>query len=477
MGQVCGRKERRQPPPLEERPAARPSLQAELQTMVLQGSQVQPQSELTGRRRSLLIGINYHGQPVELQGCTNALAALRPVLAQLGFADDLEQMRVLADDGRAAEPTRENMTDALRWLVEGVQCGDALFLMYCGHGGREFDDKGSEMHVESLLPVDYRTAGKINDQELFDLLVRPLPGGVKLFCLLDCCHSAGALNLPYLFTATERNIFDANLDVTQMAMNHSWTKSMAQWEAPLSLTDLTGGNPAMGLGLWNLWKAYGEQPPGDDKLRSKTEEAQNANLDVGEIICISAYHSDHTAACCQPVVNGTEGWHRTGCRSPPISDPKAARSGGMLTSVFTKEMQKPPQDRAFTYLDMLWQIRSEFDFHGYSMVPQLSTSLLVELKQPAALTRITLPAAQGSAAQHGVDGFVKNIVSKPAGREMVYTARAPDGSRPWAGFRSEDLAPIAQAVQERSSAPPRAVRFASADHVEHIQEWSSTPDS
>ena len=34
-------------------------------------------------------------------------------------------------------PTRTNIEDGFRWLVEGARAGDALFLYFSGHGGRE----------------------------------------------------------------------------------------------------------------------------------------------------------------------------------------------------------------------------------------------------------------------------------------------------------------------------------------------------
>merc|ERR1712216_65892 len=48
---------------------------------------------------------------------------------------------------------------------------------------------------ECLVPSDSKSSGFITDDELKEKLVDPLPKGVFLFILLDCCHS-GNLDLP-----------------------------------------------------------------------------------------------------------------------------------------------------------------------------------------------------------------------------------------------------------------------------------------
>ncbi|CAE7892569.1 MCA1, partial [Symbiodinium necroappetens] len=89
----------------------------------------------------------------------------------------------------------------LDWLVAEAQPGDALLLHYSGHGGREPAEEGG--YHETLVPLDFETAGMLRDTELFERLVKRLPEGCRLTCILDSCHSAGALNLPYIFVGTE----------------------------------------------------------------------------------------------------------------------------------------------------------------------------------------------------------------------------------------------------------------------------------
>jgi hypothetical protein len=68
-----------------------------------------------------------------------------------------------------------------------------------GHGSQQTDYSGDELDGsdETILPTDYESAGQIVDDELNDLLVKPLLPGVTLHALMDCCHSGTVLDLPY----------------------------------------------------------------------------------------------------------------------------------------------------------------------------------------------------------------------------------------------------------------------------------------
>jgi hypothetical protein len=163
-------------------------------------------SSLAGKKRALLIGINYVGSAVALRGCINDVANIKAfVSSKFGFPTDAQQMRVLTDEQADASlrPTRANIIAGIQWLREGAASGDSLFLHYSGHGATQADegpvfDEPTGMD-ETLVPLDYETAGMITDDEIHEILLAPLAPGVRLTCITDCCHSGSILDLPYTY--------------------------------------------------------------------------------------------------------------------------------------------------------------------------------------------------------------------------------------------------------------------------------------
>ena len=62
-------------------------------------------------------------------------------------------------------------------------------------------NKTADGYDETLVPLDYQSAGQIRDDDLFNTLVGPMKKGVQLTCIMDCCHSGTILDLPYVFKA------------------------------------------------------------------------------------------------------------------------------------------------------------------------------------------------------------------------------------------------------------------------------------
>ncbi|KAJ3885213.1 peptidase C14, caspase domain-containing protein [Lentinula edodes] len=134
-------------------------------------------SRCTGRKKALCIGVNYRGEPHELRGCINDAKDMRRFLIKHhGYKS--EDIVLLTDDNPnpRSQPTRRNMIEAMRWLVQSARCHDSLFFHYSGHGGQTKDLDGDEVDGmdEVIFPVDFQQKGHIVDD------VRPLPAGCRL---------------------------------------------------------------------------------------------------------------------------------------------------------------------------------------------------------------------------------------------------------------------------------------------------------
>eukprot|EP00760_Papus_ankaliazontas_P009379 PhM_4_TR14060/c0_g1_i1/m.9976 len=158
----------------------------------------------TARRRALIIGVTYRGMPEQLDSCTNDARAMHAFLKSRGFQG--HEITMLVEDAPHADlqPTRANIIQALQWLVRGAAPGDSLFFYFAGHGMQVPDLDGDEDDGldETVLPMDFKAAGHISDDDLFAMIVRPLPPGCRLTAVMDCCHSGTGLDLPFAFKGT-----------------------------------------------------------------------------------------------------------------------------------------------------------------------------------------------------------------------------------------------------------------------------------
>ncbi|CAN6346328.1 unnamed protein product [Urochloa humidicola] len=149
-----------------------------------------------GRKRAVLVGINYVGREdelVELKGCLNDVSRMRRCLVER-FGFDGADIRVLADaDPSTPPPTGANIRRELERLVGDARPGDTLFFHYSGHGVRlpsetgEDDDTGYD---ECIVPCD---GNLIKDQDFKELMAK-VPDGCLFTIVSDSCHSGGLID-------------------------------------------------------------------------------------------------------------------------------------------------------------------------------------------------------------------------------------------------------------------------------------------
>jgi hypothetical protein len=289
-------------------------------------------SNCSGKRKALLIGINYFGQDGELRGCINDVHNVSAFLVEK-YGYKREDMVILTDDqpNPAMQPTRANIIRAMGWLVNGAQANDALFLHYSGHGGQTEDEDGDEDdgYDEVIYPVDFKDAGHIVDDEIHFRVVKPLVQGVRLTAIFDSCHSATVMDLPYVY-GTKGQLKEPNLakeagEGLLSAISAYATGNMAGV-----------GSAVMGFAksAWNGNEAY--------------EHTKDTRTSPADVIMWSGSKDDQTSA--DATIN--------------------SKATGAMSWAFISAMKANPQQ---SYVELLNSIRDILETK-YDQKPQLSCS-------------------------------------------------------------------------------------------------------
>ncbi|KAN0136668.1 Caspase domain containing protein [Lactarius tabidus] len=163
------------------------------------------------KRRALLVGISYAHGPTdtwwELENPHQDVDMFRDLLVRTyGYSpEDITLLKDCPGFPDLLQPTRANMIHELTRLVTGAAPGDKFTFFYSGHSDRQksSDDRSIEEdgQDEMIITSDIQ---RIVDNELDDILVRPLPAGTSLlasaahpFAVFDTCHSGTLLDLPH----------------------------------------------------------------------------------------------------------------------------------------------------------------------------------------------------------------------------------------------------------------------------------------
>ncbi|KAK5125193.1 hypothetical protein LTR85_000869 [Meristemomyces frigidus] len=289
-------------------------------------------SNCSGRRKALLIGINYFGQRGQLRGCINDVKNMSTYLNG-HFGYKREDMVILTDDQQnpMSQPTKANILRAMHWLVKDAQPNDSLFFHYSGHGGQTPDLDGDEEdgYDEVIYPVDFRQAGHIVDDEMHRIMVQPLQPGVRLTAIFDSCHSGSALDLPYIYS-TQGVLKEPNLAKEAGQGLLSIVSSYARGDL--------GGVASSAMGFFK--KATGGNSAYERNMRTKTSPA--------DVVMWSGSKDSQTS------------------QDANI----AGQATGAMSWAFIAALKKNPQQ---SYVQLLNSIREELEAK-YTQKPQLSCS-------------------------------------------------------------------------------------------------------
>jgi metacaspase-1 len=155
-------------------------------------------------KKALLVGINYKGTQNELNGCINDVNNIKEYLIKdQGFIE--ANIITLTDDNPNQQPTRDNIVRFLTIGVNQMKSGDLFYFHYSGHGAYIKNNNGTEPDGfdETIIPVDFMTAGQIRDDILRNI-INNVPEGAKFVAVMDSCHSEGTFDLRYVYDPITR---------------------------------------------------------------------------------------------------------------------------------------------------------------------------------------------------------------------------------------------------------------------------------
>lgn len=299
----------------------------------------------SGRKRALLVGVNYKGTSAALRGCVRDVTFVHHLLvSKFGFRT--KDFVVLTDENsgisgvRKGQPTRKVILDSLKWLVADSRPGDTLWFSFSGHGSQVKDRDGDESDGfdETILPVDYKRAGQIIDDELY-AIVRRVARGARLTVLLDACHSGTGLDLPY-----QHDVFG--------------TGSGQRVQG-------TGKNPSLTSGLFGVAGAL---------LNG------NANSAFAQGLNLAGYGKKKKKKHTGPDPHAGEVLLFAGCKDNQTSADTSRLAGGLTTGAMTYALIETLEHstvgdwRNYTYRKLLHTMRQKLRAAKMSQVPQFSTS-------------------------------------------------------------------------------------------------------
>jgi len=182
---------------------------------------------------AFLIGINYRKTDDELNGCINDVNNMKNFLqSKLGYTKF-----VMLTDDTSVKPTRKNILKGIADLVKNLKSGDEAWVHFSGHGVLMRDYSGDEEsgHDSCFAPIDYNISGFISDDVIRSNLVQRVPRGVKLYVVLDACHSGTGCDLRHKYDdssyLTTNQIQTAN-PLTLTYVPSEWSLRQTSYEFP-----------------------------------------------------------------------------------------------------------------------------------------------------------------------------------------------------------------------------------------------------
>jgi len=160
-------------------------------------------------RAALCIGINYIGSSNALSGCINDARNVSQLL-HTHFGYETNEITMMSEEHHL-KPTRLNILRTLQTYAIQSQRGllTQLFVSYSGHGSKVRDTNGDEQdgQDETIVPLDFNSAGMITDDTLCEIFNR-FSSRTQIVCLFDSCHSGTILDLQYRYIGGDKHVHE-----------------------------------------------------------------------------------------------------------------------------------------------------------------------------------------------------------------------------------------------------------------------------
>lgn len=185
-------------------------------------------------KKALIIGINYNTYPISqlrLRGCVNDANNMKNFIqSYCGYSPS--NIRLLTDD-TTMKPTKQNIENSIKWLVQGAQKGDTLLFHYSGHGTYIFNNSRiideTDYYDEAIVPLDFYYENNsfkniIIDDWLFNNLISKIPKDVTLWSFVDCCNSGTVMDMKYNYKSLTKFKNGSDSIIQGMSYNpNEWT--------------------------------------------------------------------------------------------------------------------------------------------------------------------------------------------------------------------------------------------------------------
>jgi len=299
-----------------------------------------------GEKKALQIGINYVNKQLGkggVVGCHEDIEIMQDLLtSRYGFSE--ENMTVLKDEEGCTMPTRRNIERAIKKFVSTSRPGDSLVFQYSGHGGQVKDHSGDEKdgYDETILPYDHEKAGQITDDDLFKMLVKPLPHGVLLTCVMDCCHSGTSVDLPFV------HLFG---DESNEGEDNSTFDDFVEKSATAEDSDAESREFKPEV----ISRGGGFKPDKMARLKRKRRARHRVSNK-------SSKNYDNTSSASVVMISG--------CMDEQVS--KGTNLGGAMVMAFSKALNDANGD--ITYRELVVNMREILKQRGFDQIPLLSTA-------------------------------------------------------------------------------------------------------